>query len=130
MKTKPCRDKRCERSGQPLPLSEFTKNRRNDDGHSDQCGECSRRRNREQYQRDQERKHEDPGVTRKARKVDHEKVRGQVFTAIRSGYDTRDRIRRETRLNEEVISDALADLYDRNQIRITGGRFYPVAQAA
>lgn len=116
-----CRDKRCERSGQLLPLAEFTFNRRNDGGLSEYCCMCSRRRNRESYRTP-------PGIkARKRSSIDQSKVIALVTIAIRDGHRTRERIETETRLNEEVIADALAELYDRNQITIVSGHYYPRA---
>lgn len=119
-----CRDKFCDRSGQLLPLSEFTKNRRSSDGRSDYCRMCSRRMNRESYRTP-------PGSrARKRSSIDMNKVMVQVFTVIREGHRTREKIERETRLSEDVIGDALAMLYDRNHIRIVEGHYYTRARAA
>ena len=67
---------------------------------------------------------------RKPRSVDREAVGEQVLLAIKQGYCTREQIEIETRLNEDVIADALAELYDTSQIRIVSGHYYLRAKAA
>lgn len=128
---KVCRDSQCRRSGQLLRLSEFPLNCRKKDGHSIYCFECSRRRNSEQWLIRKARREQGAEVkSRPPRKIDEQKVMAQVLAAVRDGHRTREQIEIETRLNEEVIADALAGRWDRDQVRIAEGRYYPTKQAA
>lgn len=126
-----CSDSQCDRKGRLLPLSEFGKNCRKKDRLSIYCRECSRRRNSEQWQLRKNRVYAETGAkVRKPAKVDHVKVTADVLMAVENGHRTREQIEVATKLNEELIADALADLWDRDRVRIANGNYYVTAKAA
>lgn len=113
-----CGDKQCTRFGERLPASAFTRNRNSRDGRNAYCTSCSVRRNRECRRRKRERKQARlvfKPAKLKAVKLSPEEL---VTQELRKGPRTRDEIKEATELDEDVISDVLADHWDREAVRI------------
>lgn len=104
-----CSDSQCRRKGELLGLSEFSAHRGKKDGLNIYCRHCTARRSAERRKRT---------------------VFDSVVSAIERGHRTRERIKDLTELEEDVIADVLADLWDRSEIRIVDGRYYLKVKAA
>lgn len=105
MNAKTCSHHLCERRGELLPLTEFHSDRSRKDGRTPICKQCKARQAKQEWQA-----RKDPEVQRKP------SVR--VYSAIKKGFRTRGQIERATGLDEDVISDALAELYDGDAVKI------------
>lgn len=117
-----CRDQLCSRSGKPLRLSEFPRNRKMKDGRAIYCLECSLRRTHEYRRKLRDRK-----AVLKALKIDRkpmiavprETPRERVLNAIAKGHCTFEAIEMFTGLHEDMIADLLAVLaFDDKEVRL------------
>lgn len=120
-----CGDKQCTRANQLLSLDQFCVNKRREDQRNLYCKECSVRRNQEC--RDRKRERREARLAALEAKVRVEKVERKptklspeelVTRELRKGPRTRDEIKEATELDEQIISDVLADHWDREAVRI------------
>jgi hypothetical protein len=127
-----CKDERCRRKGQLLPLTDFAVNNAVADGRYRCCMECARRFSREYRQR--LKRHRVPNL--KAIKVQRKPctIMGKVKYAIEQGHRTREAVQQVTKLNEDQIGDALARLwFDRGELEsrvVNGERCFFIRRAA
>lgn len=114
---KSCLDPKCRRKDQLLPLTDFYRDNSRRDGYAYICKECkSRRASAERLAK------KDPEVQRKPCE--------RVYLAVRRGSRTREQIGEATKLDEDVISDALAELWDIGSVKIERVRGVAVFVAA
>lgn len=130
-----CQDQSCERKGQLLALTEFPVNRNIKSGRHSYCKACSLRRcleYRERMKPAWDAKKEARAAERRQKeqmKRDSERAGrisaiDRVKNAIREGHNTREGIEAQTGFDEDTVADLVAQLWDRDQLRIQGPRFY------
>lgn len=118
---KACKDIKCRRSGQKLRLSEFPVNRRSEDGHYIYCLDCCRRRSRETRRAKgaRERTFREQGIDIDRKPMVQSMMAfSQVHDAINKGCKTREEIQQATKLNYDLIGDALAELWEVKGIKL------------
>lgn len=118
-------------------LSEFPKNRHNKSGRHSYCRKCSVRRANESRMKNKPRYDALRAIREAKRKkrAEHEaqqklSITERVYQEVIRGNATREGIQEATGFHEDVVSDALANLYDADLVRPIGPRFYPRAKAA
>lgn len=127
---KRCKDSKCNRKGQMLRPSEFPICRRNTDGRYLYCRECCRRRSRElrAAKGAREYRRRELGIERKPNVLSPAFAFSQVYDAVNRGCRTREEIRWATKLDYDLIGEALVELvWECKAIRIQQREFHIAA---
>jgi hypothetical protein len=133
-----CLDSQCNRKGTKLSLSGFPKTTRNKTGRYSYCRKCAVRRATENRNKNRARREELNARRREQqRKLRADKTKSKelsvaerVYQEIGRGKQTFDEVEAATGFHEDAVGDAVAHLWDSNQIRIVDRKFYPITKAA